>query len=357
MTSANPVQAGSEIGADAFSPSPMSDTDSQLRFMQLAINTNDLPGTLRLYHEAFGFANAGAQTAWGDLIRIQDLPPSARTLVWFMVGRQDFVQFEIFHHTVPAQRLLPADWRPCDLGWVRFGVSVPDLDRTIAALARWDVEILSGPIDLGRGRRLCFRDPFVGVMVEVMEESATLPGGVRHRRFDLEPAIIYVTSSVPDIRAARHFWETQVGLPILPLATLHAPEDEALWGLEGAEMEGFVAVAGDVLLEIVEYRTPSGRAKPTDYRLSDQGIVNIAVTTQDTSVVQAVIDRLDAEGRGPPRITSGPGILGTYVLDQGRELELLALPKAYETALGLVPGPDFLGAPSNPQNAMMLTER
>lgn len=353
MTGQNPAQV-SVLASEEGAVPPLA---SQLRFMQLAINTSDLAGTLRLYHEAFGFANAGAQTAWGELIRIQDLPPSARTLVWFMVGRQDFVQFEIFHHTVPAQRPMPLDWRPCDLGWVRFGISVPDLDRTIAVLARWEIETISGPIDLGRGRRLCFRDPFVGAMIEVMEEAPDLPGGVRGKRFDLEPAIVYVTSSVSDAVSARHYWGAQVGLPLLPLEMLHGPEDEALWGLEDAERTGFVAVAGDVLLEIVEYHTPRGRPKPADYRLSDQGIVNIAVTTEDCSLVQAVLDRLDAEGRGPPRQTSGPGILGTYVLDQDRELELLALPKAYESALGLVPGPDFLGAPSDPLNAMNLTER
>jgi catechol 2,3-dioxygenase-like lactoylglutathione lyase family enzyme len=197
----------------------------------------------------------------------------------------------------------------------------------------------------------------VGVIVEVMEESATLPGGIRRRHFDLDPAIVYITSSVSDADAARHYYERQIGLAIDPLEELHSEADERLWGLNHANRKGFVAKAGDAYLEVVQYTNPIGRSLPADYRLSDQGIMNVGLATENRSVLEAVIARLDAEGRGPPRIMSGPNFLGTYILDRERELELLACPKSIGEFLGFVPGPNFLGVPSNSSGSMVLDER
>jgi hypothetical protein len=194
-------------------------------------------------------------------------------------------------------------------------------------------------------------------MVEVMEETRDLPGGIRRKHFNLGPAIIYITSSVSDIEAARHYYSKQIGLETSPLENLHTSEDEMFWGLPKASRTGFIARAGDAFLEIVQYEDPVGRPLAKDYRLSDQGIMNVGLATEDRSVLEKIIMRLDNEGRGPPRVMSGPGFLGTYILDRERELELLACPRSFGKLLGFEPGPNFLGVPSDTSGSMVLEER
>jgi len=315
-----------------------------LVFIQLALNTSDMAATIRLYSEVFGFANGGGQCIWGKLIRLQGLDESARTAMWWMVGRQHFNQIELFQHTNPMQRPQPAGWRPSDIGWSRFGVSVPNLDEALTALAVWDVKLITPPVNTPRGRRAAFRDPFVGAVVEMFEECPSMPGGIREKHFDLKPAIIYATSSVSDIDAATHYYRNILKLEILPLDTLHAPEDEAIWGLAGAKRNGFVAKAGDSFVEVVQYLDPVGKPHPEGYRLCDQGIMNIALGSRNKQKVQDVIDRLDAESRGPKVIISAPDMLGTYINDPEREIEMFSCPPEFDAALGFTPGPDFFGA-------------
>ena len=147
----------------------------------------DLPHTLRLYTEVFGFADAGGRAFWGPWLGVQALGPDAAALVWWLVGRQDFVQLEVFHHTTPAQRPLPDDWRPSDHGWVRWGLAVPDFDAALERLRGMGIATLSEPAERDGLRRVGFRDPDVGVIVEVMEDGAALAGGIRPRHYDLVP--------------------------------------------------------------------------------------------------------------------------------------------------------------------------
>ena len=45
---------------------------------------------------------------------------------------------------------------------------------------------------------------------------------------------------------------------------------------DGARTRGTALAAGGVLVELVEYLDPRGRARPADHRICDQGILNIA---------------------------------------------------------------------------------
>lgn len=315
----------------------------EMGFAQLALNTNDIAGTLRLYSELFGFVNSGAQALWGDVIQIQGLSPEARSLMWWMIGRQPWVQLEIFHHTNPPQQALPADWGPNDIGWVRFGISVPDFEHAIATLKRWDIRPINSFRKTRRGMRAAFRDPFVGVVVEIMEETPLLQGGIRNNLRNCDPAIIYVTSCVTDLEAARNFYRDILGLTVLSLEELHAPDDEALWGLGGIERLGFVVRAGDVFLEIIQYMPPASRP-PRNRSITAQGIMNIGLAARNTTRIQQVIDRLDSEGRGPDTVVSGAGLLSAYVLDAEREVELMSFPEAFDAPLGYEPANLFLGA-------------
>ena len=298
---------------------------------QVAVNTCDLPGSLRLFHEMFGLRNAGASCLWGDIMRVQGLAPDARGLIWWMVGGAPFFQLEIFQHTRPAQRPLPADWRPCDHGWVRFGIAVNDFDRAANAARSWGLAYRLAASQGGGRRRMSYRDPFVGVVIEVLESSDPAC-----------PVLSYATSSVADLSATRHFYQDVIKAEIRELTELHNPADEALWGLAGAQLEGFLAKFGAMYLEVVSYSFPQGQT-PSDRVICDQGIMNVALGSRDTQVIDAVIDRARAHGNTLTEVFRGDGTVGTYIVDPGCEIELLAAAEKYDRALGFAAAAPFLG--------------
>jgi catechol 2,3-dioxygenase-like lactoylglutathione lyase family enzyme len=174
-----------------------------------------------------------------------------------------------------------------------------------------------------------------------MEEGEALPGGVRPRFYDLVPAFVYATVSVPDLGPARAFYCDTMGLVEEPDVVLHTPEHEALWGLAGARRESFVARGGDIYLEVVRYDDPVGRPKPDGYRLSDQGFMNVAVGFRDVVPLQQVYERVVAGGYHdnfmPPRRSGG-----TYLRDaQGNSMEMLLAPRELDVSFGFLPHPEF----------------
>lgn len=300
-----------------------------MQVVQIGMNTSDIAGSLRLYSEAFGFRNAGAQALWGTSIGIQGLDPSARALLWWMIGAQPFFQFELYHHSNPVQRPLPADWRPCDHGWVRFGVGVPDLSACQSALNDHGIEVL-GIITDSIGARLAFRDPFLGVIIEV-REVPNLKG----------PHIIYVTSSVSSIERARDYYGNRLGLPLVELDAEQMAASQALWGLDGAKSDGFLVDAGNIFLEVVEYHQPRGRPRPSDYRGSDQGIVNVGLGARQKAEVAAAYRRLAEAGFHPVKTVEKGEFMTGYITDPDHELEILSVPEEFDAAFGFNPATDF----------------
>ncbi len=106
---------------------------------------------------------------------------------------------------------------------------------------------------------------------------------------------------------------------------LHTPEHEALWGLAGARTRSRTFVAGDVLVEAVQYIGPGRQPWPEGYRISDQGILNIAFGARNRHDFTEVYRRCIAAGARPncaPKHMPGAGVV--YVNDvQGFSFELL----------------------------------
>ena len=312
-------------------------------FIQIGLCTTDLGAQVRFYAEVFGYANAGGQVGWGNTMKVQGLDTDGQTVVWWLFGRHPRIQFEIFHHTGPDVRPKPDDWSPADHGWVRYGVAVSDFDSVLAKLAARGIAAIAGQMETAGNRRIAIRDPWAGIVVEVWEEGPGLEVEWPLERNASDPQILYVTHSVSDIAAARDYYTRILGFECAPLELLHGAQDEALWGLGGARREGFLVKAGYGFLEVVEYTSPQGRERPADHRLSDQGIMNVGLSTRSEAAVEAVLGKLDAEGKGPRWLTLGPQILGCYINEPDREIELLACPAEVEQAFGFNFAGEFNG--------------
>ncbi len=174
--------------------------------------------------------------AWGERsARIQQVGNDMTAGLWWLVGEQEFLNLEFWHHSEPAQRPLPADWAPNAVGWVRWGFAVADFDAALACLKSAPTK-LSEVVAVSGLRRVCFRDPDIGVAVELMEEGAALSRTEACVAPSAAPRLVYVTLSVSDLAAARAFYADAMEMPPVS-APLHSPDMEGLWGLPGAKRD------------------------------------------------------------------------------------------------------------------------
>lgn len=316
--------------------------NASARLNQIAFSVLDLRRTEAWFRTAFGLLPAGGTRSFrGPLAsHVQGLPRAASTC-WWLVGRDDYLQLEFFQFESPLAKLLPVDHRPCDIGYSRVGIWVQDLDATLARLATLDSRPLTAPMGEHGRRRACVRSPD-GVYVEIMEDD---PLAARAERTDVArpecpAAPRYVTLSVPDLEQSLRFFSGALRLPPSMVA-LHVPEHEALWGLAGARCRVAVLDAGDVLVELVQYLDPPGRPRPEGYRISDQGLLNVAFGYRGMRTMMADYRRTREAGARPngfPLHSPAWGVV--YVNDvQGFSVELLWVRPWWDSRMGFVPQP------------------
>lgn len=292
---------------------------------QIAFSVADLRLTERWFREGFGFLPAGGSRAFmrGPIAaRVQGVPGAASTC-WWLVGRNSWFQLELFQFEKPMARLMPANFRPCDIGYTRIGLWVADFNCTLARLAKLGSYPLSTPIGIPGGRRACVRSPD-GVYVEIMEDDPLGKKLLMAERRECPVAVRSVTLSVKDLDATAAFLTKGIGIAETHME-LHSPEHEALWGLAGAKARIRLFDAGEVLVEAVQYLDPPGKPWPEGYRISDQGILNIAFGARNKLDHMAVYNRAKSAGAVPswrPFHIPGAGVV--YVNDrQGFSVEIL----------------------------------
>jgi catechol 2,3-dioxygenase-like lactoylglutathione lyase family enzyme len=307
--------------------------------IQIVLGSDNLPLCKHLYTTVFGFTGAGERLIYSEHNgQVMGLGRWGGATVLYMVGRQELMQLEFCTHTTPPQRPLPADWRPNDIGFCRLGISVPDFDATLKRLAALTCKTLTAPIEVNGLRRVCFRDPTVGIPVEIMEEGAALPGA-RDRYHALEPAIVYVAVSVIDIDEALAFFGNVVGLESVDIE-LHSPEHEALWGLPDATRKAAVLRGGTCFLEIVEYEKPAGRPTPPDDSLDRRGFKTVAVGYRDPVETGAIFRRVKAAGLNWTVEQPASHIGGNHVIGAvAHHMKTLSVPLDLERQFGYSPEP------------------
>lgn len=310
---------------------------ASVRLCQIAASVTDLRRTQRWYRDVLGLEPAGGTNLFAGPLAslVQGVPRSASTC-WWLVDRQGFFQVELFEFRSPLVRRLPVGWRPCDVGYTTISFSVSDLEGTMARATDAGTSALTEPIGEPGERRVCVRDP-EGVLIELMEDD---PRGQTERerpRLQIPSVARAITLSVTDLERARRFFGDVLGLE--PGGALHRPEHEALWGLDGAKREALTLWADDIAVELTEYAEPPGRPWPPGYRISDQGLLNVAFGFHRRSEFEAAYERCveaGLRGNGPP-LRLGPWSV-VYVNDeQGFSVELLHVDPWYEKPMGFRP--------------------
>jgi len=323
-----------------------------MRLCQIAMSVTDLRRTHAWYRDVLGVVPAGGPNTFvGPLAsRVQGLERAASTCWWLLDGQEQF-QLELFQFRSPRARPHPAGWRPCDIGYTMVSVHVRDLDATLARAAAAATPALTAPIGPDGARRCCVRDP-EGVLLELMEDDPRGPER-RSRPPDRSSALVRsVTLSVPDLGRSRRTFQDVLGLAPAGELALRGPEHEALWGLEGASRISACYWADDIAVELAQYERPAARPWPPGYRISDQGLLNVAFWFNGKSALMAAFARCTAAGmRANSRPVSLPGVGAvTYVNDpDGFSIELLTVTPRAQGRFGFRPRPTPRFAPLLPR--------
>jgi catechol 2,3-dioxygenase-like lactoylglutathione lyase family enzyme/uncharacterized protein YndB with AHSA1/START domain len=315
--------------------------DSASTLCQVAFSVVDLRAAERWFREGLGFVPAGGSRLMMRsplAARTQGLPRAASTC-WWLLGSNDWCQLELFQFERPIARLMSDDARPSDIGYTRIGVCVADFDATLATLERLGSPAMTAPVGASGARRACVRNPD-GVYVEVMEDDPLAPAGRPVLQPGSPAAVRSVTLSVADLAQSEAMFTQGLGLEPCS-ALLRSPEHEAIWGLPGASTRSKVFQSGDVLIEAVQYLSPEGRPRPEGYRISDQGILNIAFGAHNKEQHEELFRRTLDSGATPthqPVHVPGAGVV--YVNDpQQFSIELLWMARWAENLWGMRPKP------------------
>lgn len=306
---------------------------------QIVLGSDNLPFCKHLYATVFGFAGAGDRLIYSEHNgQVMGLGARGGATVLYMVGRQELLQLEFWTHTTPPQRPLPAEWRANDIGFCRLGLSVPDFPGTLERLSGMGIRTLTPAVEVDGLRRVCFRDPTIGIPVEIMEEGGSLPGS-RDRYHDLDPAVVYVAVSVTDLEAALAYFGEVVGLEPVE-GELHAPSHEALWGLPDARRRTALLRGGTTFMELVQYEAPAGRPRPLDDGLDRQGFKTVAVGFRDPSDTGAIFRRVGEAGLRWTVAEPLSHIGGNHVVGAvAHHMKTLSVPLELERQFGFSPEP------------------
>ena len=296
---------------------------------QVAISVMDMDETVAFY-EALGYRQAGGtDNLRGPVVsKIQDYRGVRGRLRWMNDDFPGF-QLEFFQYENPPARPMARDAGPCDIGYRRMGVWVADFDGVLLRLKARGIPLVSQPKTFEGRRRACIRDPN-GVYLEVMEDKILLSPTEENRDSAQDHTIRTqtLTLSVPDLEQAERYFEGLLGMERMD-GTLHTPEMEAMWGLEGAETRTTLLRCDQFLLELVEYLSPRGKARPPDERIGDAGIWHFALWFRKGRYVKQAYQEARRAGHSSYSSPLSLGLVSAVYMktDQGFSVEYFYAPR------------------------------
>jgi len=298
-----------------------------MNLAQVALSVKDGRRTGRFYCQLFGFRPAGGTRLFRGRAasRIQGIPDVASTCRWFVDG-QELFQLEMFEFERPEPRPLPEGRKPCDIGYTRLTLAVEELEKTLERLEKAGHPSIAGTPEIVGLPGACVYDP-EGVLLELVQASdGELPPGSSVRSSA-------VGLSVPDLARSRRFFGDVLGIPI---RERRQPGRESRWGLSEAQCEGFILELGGRSIEVDQYQKPIPAPRPIGYRISDQGLIHIAIGFRKQGDLRAACERALAAGyKANSRIFNfGFGSCVYLNDDQGFTVELLCCRRIGERFVG-----------------------
>jgi catechol 2,3-dioxygenase-like lactoylglutathione lyase family enzyme len=311
----------------------MSMPEKGLSLSQVAFVTTqtDVHTTSDWYQGVFGFAPA----TWTDkfegpeLANLQKLShPHPKLTISWLVGRDDAFQLELFEYQQPTSRPVPAGWTPRNIGYTLTTLYVEDFEGALVR-ARAEGSPVNGPVGNAGERRAVITDPN-GILLVLLERDIPTPAAEPPARPELGVAIRAIRASVPDLGRSLAFFHDVLRLESVE-EPIHLPEHEALWGLDGSQRDIRLLAAGNVFLELVQYRDPAGDPWPDGYQLSDGGVMNIALQTTSAPLFDEMRERVAGSGYESADLFPSEDVAVSYMTDdQGFSVELICMqPSAY----------------------------
>jgi NAD(P)-dependent dehydrogenase (short-subunit alcohol dehydrogenase family)/catechol 2,3-dioxygenase-like lactoylglutathione lyase family enzyme len=306
---------------------------------QIAFSVSDLQGTCNWYQQVFGLVPAGGTESFKGYLaeKVQGVS-GARSTCWWLVDAQGYFQLEFFEFERPVARPLAQDNRLSDIGYRMVGFHVADFDGLLKRLQNTGVTPLTDAVGEAGSRRVCIRDP-EGVLLELMEDDPLEGRAPSLQRPEIPVVARSVTVSVADLEKSRHYFVEVLGMQVVPDLSLHQTRHHGIWELAGAARKELLLQAGGVLVELVEYEDPPGRKPVTGYRISDQGVLNIALGFRSQAEFNRMhrrCRRMGIEGNWRPLHLGAWSVV--YVNDeQGFSVELLMVRPWYDGFMGFRP--------------------
>jgi catechol 2,3-dioxygenase-like lactoylglutathione lyase family enzyme len=219
-----------------------------------------------------------------------------------------------------------------------MGVWVADLDAVLVRLEARGTHFVSEPNAHEGGRRICVRDPN-GVYLELMEDKILLPPKEENRVSARDHTIRTqtLTLSVPHLEQAERYFEGLLGMERVD-GTLHTPEMEGMWGLEGAETRTTLLGCDQFLLELVEYLSPRGKARPSDEQIGDAGIWHFALWFRKGRYVKRAYREACRAGHSSYSTPLNLGLVSAVYMktDQGFSVEYFYAPRLAARLFGFL---------------------
>ncbi|MFV0478437.1 MAG: SRPBCC family protein [Parahaliea sp.] len=326
----------------------MNNTDNNKRnnktfhICQVAFSCINASRLRRWYQRTFGFSKSGkAIFPPPGTSQIQGIPGAWEKCFW-LVDQQDYFQLEFFQFTAPVPKPRSHPVLPSDIGYNLLGLVVDNFDNVIKTLRAQDIDVIIRETDSNSDRRAYLQDP-EGNWLELFEQDPL-------DALDLVKATVSkpeiptlarsIRISVEDLMTARDSFCTGMGMVEVSNHALHTPETETLWGLNNVISQHILLRADNFLVELIQYTHPSVRKRPQDYRLCDQGFMNIAFAYPSTKAFNRAFNHATRSGLQANH--SSPVDIGVfrvmYVNDpQGISIELIHARKAFQGLTGFKP--------------------
>jgi catechol 2,3-dioxygenase-like lactoylglutathione lyase family enzyme len=297
---------------------------------QVALSVTDRERSLAWY-ENLGFEHSGSMGPLGGDVpaRLVGLPAALVRIEWAL-PRDPMTQFELIQFLEPQPRKLFPERNLLNAGYGLVSIVAPDFSKALAVLRA--AGSLVGVSGTEGSRSIWTRDPD-GVAVEIMERDPLGEPPAARGAAHLS-SIRSVALTVEDLGKAARFWTETVGLTACPpgqFAFNPFPAD-LCGGVARWEQE--TVKGGSMLLRLLSPRGAPVIAKPADYRLSDVGILNVAVIFDTREPFDALLGRFRSKGyplavASPMELEGGATMYGHD--DQRNSIEMgFALPQHVE---------------------------